>query len=301
MNTRYKHYPHPVLQSQFEIDDENFKNSKFNVFINQYISEKDNEIVLETTFELENDTLKNLIDNDEAIFALLIICKSTSKRYLKTTNNKEEVLIVDAMYLNKTVSIYPYVLANKDINNYRNTDLIKPLNQFMFEIKRGDILAVAANYELYIEKNDVIEADSIFEFIEIERKNAPEMSFDPRSNKIRIQLPKSTYEKVRLMSGFRGSANHILMSLLYLPSVIYSLHSIVKLRSDVEGQTELTEFKDYDWYRTLEQKYRDLKLGDDLSDLSEDNLIDIAHKLMEKPNTKALDALDELLLQMGDE
>lgn len=297
MNTKHKHYPHPVLESQFNEPDQDFVNSSFDVSITSKLNENKSELILETIFDLSNNTLRSLIDSKKATFAILLVCESTSTRILKQTFQYEERFHIPTKSLNKTVMIYPYVLAKKDIQNYRNEDLIEPINNLFFQIKRGDILAIAISHEVYIEKEALFEAGSIFEFVETKKKNAPLMSFNPDNPKIQIWLPSATFYKVKEFSNFTGHVNHILISLLYVPAVIYALQIVLMLNRDSDEETKLLEFKDYNWYRTLERKLIDLKLGEDLTEIREERVIDIAHRLMENPYEKAFSALEELFFE----
>lgn len=298
MSVKKTYFPHPVLESQFIDSDTNFKGSYFKTSINDQLLEGGSDLTLETIFELENEVLNEFISNGKAIFALLIICESTVTRIFKKTQRKEEKFNLPTRLLNKTVVIYPLILSNEDISEYRNTDLVEPLNNLSFEVLKGDKLAISNSYELYIEKEPLIEVESIFEFIELRKKNAPLLSFNPNSSKIQIYLPTKTYLKVTQYSNYPGGVNNILISLFYTPAVVHALRSVVSLKQESDWETQLLEYKDYSWYRTLEFKFEKLKLGNDLSEIGEDNITDIACRLMEDPNNKALDAIEELFFSM---
>lgn len=300
MNLKHKHYPHPVLESQFKDRDPDFKNSFFDISVNYHLNATKTELIIETIFDLENKSLINLIDSGKAVFTLLFVCDSTSIRILKRTNQKEIVFKIPTKRLNKTVMIYPFVLANKDVKKYRNCDLTEPINNLSFQIKKGDILAIAPNYELYIEKETLFEIGSIFDIVKLDRRNAPLLSFDCNQSKIQIHLPTDTYKKVKEISLYTGPINHVLISLFYVPAIVYSLQSIVNLQKDPDGHSQLLEYKDFNWYRTLELKLIKFQLGESLADINEDNIVNVAHRLMEAPIDKALIALEDIVLNAGD-
>ena len=294
MSIKPKHYPHPVLESQFADPDPDFKNSSFDFHWNYEQNDTGTKLILNATFDLQNKTLEKLIEEEKATFAFVVICESMSFRTVFKTFQPEESFDLLSSQLNKTVTIYPYVLANTDIKDYQNHELIEPLDQLLFKIKRGDILAIAPHHEFFLEKDPLVEADSIFEFQELKKKNAPLMSFNPKHSKIIISLPSETYQQVKGMVKYKGPVNHVLISLLYTPAVINALEMIHELAS--ENSPELQEFKDYNWYRTLEIKLNELKLGEDLSEIRADHITNIAHHLMNNPNVRALKALEELIV-----
>ena len=84
--------------------------------------------------------------------------------------------------------------------------------------------------------------------------------------------------------------------MFYVPAVIHALKNVVSLDEDIQ----LQEYKDYNWYRTIEMKLRELKLGDELSEINEEDIINLVHHLMENPYEKALSSIEELLMGSGD-
>jgi len=295
MSIKPKHYPHPVLESQFSDSDPDFNDSSFDFNLNHKSNDTGTRLIFDSTFELTNNTLEELIEEEKATFSLLVICESMSYRTVFQTFNKEDSFSLPSSDLNKTVSVYPYVLANEDIPNYQNRELIEPLNQLSFQIKRGDILAIAPHYEFFLEKDPLVEADSIFEFHEAKMKNPDLISFNPKHSKIIISLPSETYKQVKGMVKYKGPVNQVLISLLYTPAVIDALETVHREIS--EGNTsDLLNFKDYNWYRTLEIKLNELKLGESLADIDGDDITNVAHQLMENPNLRALKALEELII-----
>src|SRR5690625_3142948 len=295
MSIKHKHYPHPVLESQFNTRDTSFVDSHFDVSLNVQLEENGAYIIVESIFDLDNSTLNKLIVNGEAVFALLFICESTSIRTLKCLRQFEGSIRLSTKSLNNTVTIRPYIIADKDIKDYQNTSLLEPINEIPFKVKRGDVLAISNDTEVYIEKEKLINVESIFEFIELKGKSAKLLSFYPNNTKIKIFIPNEIYNKVRTFSNYRGSISNVLISLFYVPAVVQALYSITSLIQDPAGEAKLLEYKDYSWYRTLEKKLLELKLGDDLSNISEVDVNSIAHELMENPNYKALSAIDDLI------
>lgn len=292
MSIKHKHYPHPVLRSQYIDVDPDFIESFYEVDIQNKLSENKEQIELAVTFDLKNTTLNRLIFQNKAVFVLLFVCESTSTRFLKYTYESEKVFNIPTKNLNNTVMIQPYILAEEDIRDYKNEDTIELLKKMSFDVKRGDILAIATNYELYIEKDPVLEVDSIFDIIENKNKNADQFAVDPAGTKIKIHLPSEVYQKVEIMTKYSGLTSKILISLIYLPAVINALEYMASL-----AESEQIALKDYSWYRTLETKLIDLKLGNELSTIDSSKVLEIAHQIMELPNTQALEALDKILLE----
>lgn len=295
MITKKKHYPHPVLESQFNKKDDDFNNSFFDVDINHELNEDQTLLRLEVNFELENDTLKTLINNKKAVFALLIICDSTFTRKAVHTHKYHDQFEFDLNTLNQTVVISPFIIADEDIDFYKNEDLIEPLKNYSFKVQRGDLLAIGMSYECYLEKDPLIEIGSIFEFNQTDKKSDHILSFNPNDQKIIIYLAPNLFDKLNSFSGIKV-ISPILISMFLVPAVIHSLETIVNL-----DEAELLIYKDYSWYRTLENKLIKNNLGEDLSEISEENVVDLAHKLMDNPFEKSLNSVEELIMGMEEE
>jgi|SRR5690625_4200256 len=295
MMSKKKHYPHPVLESQFNQKDDDFNDSYFQAKIDYELNTSDELMRLKVNFELENKTLEQLITNQKAVFALLVICDSTFTRKVVETYNYWAEFEFDLNTFNKTVVITPLILANNNIDSYENKDLIEPLKNYSFSVQKGDLLAIGMTYECYIERDPLVEVGSIFEFEKVDKSLNHLVSYNPDHDKIIIYLAPTLYDKLNELSRI-NIISPILISKLLVPAVIHSLERICDL-----DDSELLNYKDYSWYRTLENKLIHNKLGADLSEISQDNVVDLSHKLMDNPLEKSFNSIEELFMGSGEE
>lgn len=288
MKVRPKHYPYPVI-TPFE----DVKNHKF-------ICELKIEEVVEldlmrfkVKFTLKNKTIQKLIDQKLAIFALHIECPSTMKRFLLTTNQKIDEFEISIHDLNKTVDINFFVLANDTISNYENSELDPYSSGYKFTIEKGEILAIASPELLEIEKDPIIEVNSIFELIPTMEKKAKPISIDLSGSKIRIQLPKANFDQLSYLHGTTSAkTDSILSAIYYVPAMVEALYHI-RAAYQSGDDSWLEDIQDTSWYKSIEARLYHMKLS--IDSLPEDNLIGIAHEMLDDPNKKAMKHLQELL------
>lgn len=288
MKVRPKYYPYPVI-TPFEFD----KNYSFSCEL-----ELEEAIELELMrfkvhYNLENITIQKLIDQGLAVFALHIECPSTMKRFLLTTNQSIDEFEVPINDLNKTVDINFFVLANEIIPDYENSELDPYSTGFKFEIDKGDLLAIGPPEILEIEKEPLIEVNSIFELIPSFDKKAKPLSIDLSSSKIRIQLPKESFDQLSYLHGTTSAkTDAILATMYYIPAIGEALYHI-RAAYQSKDDSWVEEIRDTAWYKSIEARLHHIKVNIDA--LPEQDLIGIAHEILDDPNKKAMNYLQELL------
>lgn len=288
MKVRPKHYPYPVI-TPFETD----KNYSFSCNIELEEAIELDLMRFKVNYSLKNKTIQNLIDQGLAVFALHIECPSTMKRFLLSTNQKSDEFEVSIHDLNKTVDINFFVLANEAIPDYENSELDPYSAGFEFELEKGDLLAIGPPETLEIEKEPLIEVNSIFELIPSMDKNAKPLSIDLSDSKIRIQLPKESFDQLSYLHGTTSvKTDTILAAIYYIPAMVEALYHI-RAAHQSGDDSWVEDIRDTAWYKSIEVRLHHIKV--DIDALPEQNLIGIAHEMLDDPNKKAMNHLQELL------
>src|SRR5690625_3465907 len=122
MSIKHKHYPHPVLRSQYIDVDPDFIESFYEVDIQNKLSENKEQIELAVTFDLKNTTLNRLIFQNKAVFVLLFVCESTSTRFLKYTYESEKVFNIPTKNTFSLSYVYFKNLVDVDSQTNSNTN-----------------------------------------------------------------------------------------------------------------------------------------------------------------------------------
>lgn len=288
MKVRAKHYPYPVI-TPFEFE----KNYSFSCDLELEEAIELDLMRFKVHYTLKNKTIQHLIDQGLAVFALHIECPSTMKRFLLSTNQKSDEFDISIHDLNKTVDINFFVLANKTISDYENSELDPYSAGFKFELEKGDLLSIGTPETLEIEKEPLIEVNSIFELIPSMDKNAKPLSIDLSYSKIRIQLPKESFDQLSYLHNTTSAkTDTILAAIYYIPAMVEALYYIrAAYQSGDDSWVE--EIRDTAWYKSIEARLHHNKV--DIDALPEQNLIGIAHEMLDDPNKKAMNHLQELL------
>ncbi|MFS0655101.1 hypothetical protein [Bacillus sp. 179-C3.3 HS] len=288
MKVRPKHYPYPVITPC-----ESEKNYRFSCNLELEEAVELDLMRFKVHYTLKNKTIQRLIDQGLAVFALHIECPSTMKRLLLTTNQKSEEFEVSIHDLNKTVDLNFFVLANENISDYENSELDLYSAGFEFELEKGDLLAIGQPETLEIEKEPLIEVNSIFELIPSMDKNAKPLTIDLSHTKIRIQLPKESFDQLSYLHGTTlAKTDAILAAIYYIPAMAEALYHI-RAAYQSGDDTWIEEIRDTAWYKSIEARLHHNKMGIDA--LPEQNLIGVAHEMLDDPNKKAMNHLQELL------
>lgn len=268
----------------------NTKSPQFSAVLELEEDTTDDNFLLHVAYTLKRqETLQRLIDSEEATFGLHLECTSTMYRRLLTTQSRTATFEVPMKFLNNTITVNYFIIANKDINNYTNVDVDQDSEGFMFAIEKGDLLALGPPENVSIEKDPIIEVDSIFELIPTPKSKARPIEIDLSGSKIRIHLPKENFEELALLRKYSSLIDSILISMYYSPAITEALRDI-KSRQDF-GSIE--EIHDSAWYKSIEKQLASKKV--DLTKVDEEDLLFVSHVLLDDPNKKAIDALNELL------
>lgn len=292
MKIRPKHFPYPIV-TPFDTEE--------HTFLCELEMEEDAEFELlrfKVNYIMKNKTIKSLIDQGLAVYGLHIECVSTMKRILFTTEREQDEFEVSINDLNKTVDINYFVLADAKIINYENSELDPFAADFSFELDRGDLLAIGPAETLEIDKDPLIEVNSIFELVPTTDKSARPIQIDLAHNsKIIIQLPKDSFDQVLYLHENNSSeADSILVAIYYIPALVEALYYI-RNAYQTNDDTTIEEIRDTAWYKSIEVRLSALNI--DITKLPEENLIGISHDIMKNPSKQAMDTL-QLLLEGGD-
>lgn len=282
MRIRPRHYPYPVI-TPFEVTNEKYDFScKLTMEENIELSI----LELHVDFQTRNTMLKKLIEENKAVFALHLECRSTMKRLLFTTTNQQDLFKVAVADVNKTVDINFFILADATIHDYTNTEIDPYSEGFMFELVKGDLLAIGPPETLELEKDPIVEVNSIFEIIPTNDKNAKPLMIDLSSDKIRIHLSKENFDMMSYIhTATVSKADTILSAIYYTPAMVEALYQIRDAYTSRDDM-RVDEIRDTAWFKSIQARLHHVNI--DIEYLPSDNIIGIAHEMLDDPNRKAM-------------
>lgn len=280
MEIKYKLYPYPVLwnknddykmPSEFSAEiktEENFKNTK-----------------LKIKFFLKDKEIEKLIRENKAEYVVHIEGTRTYFRdFISTRETEITYELKDRDILGK-LEINFFILAKQDIRGYRNDNFNEDYSSEAFNLKKGNIIAIADGYRFDIEKNDdeLGKISSIFSICKKETVEQTGMTVDMSYEKIRIGLNITDYVNYSQLSQNPNKVDSV-NSIIIFPALIYIFEQLKK------DFTE-TDYTEYKWFRALENIFK--KNGQELNkELLENEIsIDLAQRVLNYPIERAFNSL----------
>ena len=278
MDIKYRLYPHPVLWK--ETDD--YKTSSFDCDIS--ISRDIKRFVLTLGYSLNNKELEEMVQNGEAEYVLHIECPLSSYRFISKSVQREKTIILPDEHLLGRISLCPFIVAKKDLNNFSNGDWNEDYAGESFDVSKGTILAIGSQQIFSVEKDneDLSNVPSIFTVYKKETTEEIPMEVELNDHKIRIGLNISDYENYYAHSHNKPD---IVNSFLIFPTLVYAFE---RLKEGIE------EYSEYRWFKALDKMFTlySMKLNDDI--LSSKSSIELAQKIMILPVNKAFHSLNAI-------
>lgn len=280
MELKYKIFPYPVL---WNIHDD-YKTTHFNSEIK--VEQNIKRIKIKCKFDMNNHELGSYINDGQAEYLVHVECPFTVYRNIFCTSENTIEFEINESDLNSKVSICTFIVAKRDIDNYKNYDFNDDYSDISFKINRGSILAVAEQLQVRVEKNtdELANIPSIISIVKKETTERIGIQVEMASEKILIYLNSKDYSDYQLISKMPG-INQTMHSSLILPALIYVFE---QLKDNME------EYINYRWFRSIGavMKKYNLSFGEEL--LQDKTSLELAQILLDIPIERAFKALSEL-------
>lgn len=280
MEIKYKLYPYPVL---WDKNDDYKKPSKFSVEVEP--KEDFKNIKLKINFLLKDKEIEKLIKENKAEYVVHIEGTSTYFREIISTKETEINYVLKDRDILGRLQVNFFILAKQDIKDYRNDNFNEDYSSETFNLKKGNIIAIADGYRFDIEKNDdeLGKISSIFSICKKETVEQTGMTIDMGYEKIRIGLNITDYVNYSQLSQNPNKVDSV-NSIIIFPALIYIFE---QLKKDF-NETDYTEYK---WFRALENIFK--KNGEELNKglLENEISIDLAQRVLNYPIERAFNSL----------
>ena len=130
-------FPYPVLRS----DNNDYVGEDFTV--KSEISATNDIVLISTTFSLTCSEILELISNGYATYGTLVTSKETFEQRFFESNTSFSEFKINSQELRGRVSIEPYVIAKKLINNFESSSINNEFGFGPFSFEPGEVLAQA--------------------------------------------------------------------------------------------------------------------------------------------------------------
>ena len=283
MDIKYRLYPYPVL-AYFNDD---YKTSKFYVTAKCILDGFD--ICIDYSVELDNEQISELIKKGKAGFVFHLESPRTGYREAKETDSYEGRIRIKDSLLNGDLSFCPFIVSKESLTGYYNNDFnedyTEPIN-----LEKGSLLAVGNQMIWPISKNnaDLLNSSSPFKIGLNPDESISNMVVEFESQpKIRILLSSKDLSNYKNMKN-DPKLKSILNSAVVVPALIYVL-SELKQCDDMEAS-----YGSLSWYLSIKESYLKNFNKNITTDLANENIFDLAQKMLKTPINDAFENLTTL-------
>ena len=265
-------YPHPVLSAA----NEDYIDCSFNIRLDNNPSIQGEVAVVDISYDLQCEGLKQLIVNGEA--KVIVYLESVEAEYRKTfafdSSSASISITENKNMLSKSLQVRGYITAAKDLDPFglpeHNNDLFGGIP---FKVKRGDILAVSEDfYNVPLENYDPLaDRPSIFSIRRQTERPKDEITVDFMSHdKITIFLNDDIY--VKYSDLYKAPETRMFLASLFAAPVLVDVLSYIK-HADQDMIDGIAHLK---WYQVLTARLLELKI--DLN--TEDSMTKISNVII---------------------
>ena len=284
-------FPYPTLNAEKILS--HYVQSQFS-FKYDVEGDETNFILKNAHYILTNEYLQQLINDEKAVCLMLVECPITHFRKLFTLTPEPQDVIIPTSSLSGKTNISCYIMAKEDINPFTPSDLNPDYEGFnSFIVDKYDVIAIDDGYVEKVsfdeEKDNIVE--SIFTVIGTNKITDEVAQYALAPAKITISIPQDVYTPYKKMAKL-PDYKWLSYSLVLIPALIYAVEEIQKSFESVDAAK-----MNYSWFESICNQYKNI-YGLELDDetLKSINACELAQKLIECPNTKALSVGFDLVM-----
>lgn len=243
--------------------------------------------------KLENTDIVNYIQNEFAEYTVEVSCHSTMYRKCIPSSTPVFSFKIKKEMLNGRLDFECFVIATKDIHNYRNEGLNSDYDGHVINLHKGDLLVAYRKCSIPLNL-DLRNIRNMKSFMAVKKNNNQyehSVTYDLDSSKILILLPEemmTEYNKKPSNTSEPIERKTILKASLYLNALTYALLKYQKYKVDT------TEGKESMWLNALTYRMNEPDLkefcagifnyeGDNSESQNMDSLFKLAHMMLNQP------------------
>ena len=252
------------------------------------ISEEGDLFRISVTLKLKNNDIVNYIQDEFAEFSVEVSCHSTMYRNCISSSTPVFSFTVEKKLLNGRLDFESFVIASKDIFNYRNEGLNPDYEGHVINLHKGDLLVAYNKFSIPLNL-DLRNIRNMKSFMTVQRSNNPNehtVTYELESSKILIILPEEMMEEYNKKPSNTSEPKErkvILKASLYLNALTYALLNYQKYKD-----------RDLMWVNALSYRMKEPDIKDFCKDIinfdssnsgshNMDYLFKLAHMMLNQP------------------
>lgn len=268
MKLSARSYPHPVLGNKDDVPNAGFQASL------EMTTDKQS-VYITAEIACSCATLNSLLANADAAFVLHVECSNTMFRRAYQFNETSHRISIPADCLNDAVEVNVFMSAINRIPAYRIPEAHSDYGAAVFDVRRGDVLALSEGQVFHIESSfdSLRRIGSIMQINESPKDGDLPMETSFEGDKIVIFLSKSDFADYKLLK-LNESVSAPLTTTIVLPVLVEALHILNEEDGGFDDNRR--------WVRALAQRIKSLNLQNETQPLV------LAQRLLEMPVKRAL-------------
>lgn len=285
-----KLFPYPTINN---IELRNcFKETSYAFKCNDY-NDGQNYILEDAYIEINNENIKNLIEEGYLGVGLIIECSTTVYRKMYEIGIQSQTIKIPIGDLRDKVEISCYIYAKKDIDVFQDDDFLEEYNGYSFKIDKNDIIAIDDGYTTVIDYDESVDKKVASIFQIIRDKSAESMVIEKKAKKIVISLPDDEftyYDNLRKNDNFQN----IFFAMIAIPALTYCLKEFQDAIRTGDYELDSIEME-YNWFISVKKAYKNqfnVELTEEI--LKNSNVSVISQKLLNDGNLKGIKDLFDI-------
>src|SRR5271165_542040 len=272
MKLSIRSFPHPVVGNRDDVPGAAFHATTEMTTDREFA-------YLDAKVSCSSSTINALVREDKASFVMHVECGNTLFRHAYDFRTSEARFPINLQLLNEDVEVNVFARADRDISGYEVQEAHSDYGSTAFEVKRGDVLAVAEGRVFTIE-SDFDSIQRIGSIMQIAESNLDEehpVKAELLGDKIMIILSKKDFAQYKLLKhneSFIGP----LTTIIVLPVLMEAIQYAREYARDEDPETGPR------WIRLLLRKIESMRMK-----LEEVNL-ELAQRLLDSPVRRALNS-----------
>jgi len=282
-------FPYPVLGISDDITPTLEETGCANPDIN--VEEVGGSFRISIHLNLDNSSILNYIHDEYAEFSVEVSCHSTMFRICKSSHEPDFSFTVEKKFLNGKLEFESFVIAKKEIFDYKNEGLNPDYEGHVINLHKGDILVAykKCSFPLNLDLRNIRNIKSFMTVRRSTRDTEHSVTYDLDSSKILILLPNEMmdeYNKKTTNSEEDKKRKTILKASLYVQALTYALLNYHEYKNDKN--------KEYMWVNALTYRMNEPDIKEFCSSIfnneteSQDSqnmhdLFKLAHMMLNQP------------------
>lgn len=289
MHIKAKLYPYPVLAS-FNND---YLDSSFDIEVDEEMTDK--EMIFKFKPKLNNEELANAIRANDAMFVAHLECSYTCFRKVIEVPFEGRTVTISANKVEDVMQICPFVVATRDIYDYKNSKFNAEYNDAAFELDKGSIMAIGLEKVIRIEKeeDDLANVPSIFSVTEIINLQQNDILIDYTGDKIGLRLPTQVYRKFVTQNSNNPNAQPVLHAMLIIPALVKCLEEVKHSGED------FYQYEEKRWFRSIAKAAKKLNIDLNEETISNIDTFELSQKLMKNTTANGIINLNRVAIEGG--